>query len=75
MINQKLKYLPVLLLLIISSAQLQIFPQTDSTYMTTEEVLEDILQEPIVETDNSDLYEILEQLLREPINLNEAHLD
>ena len=75
MINQKLKYLLVFLLLIISSAQLQIFPQTDSTYMTTEEVLEDILQEPIVETDNSDLYEILEQLLREPINLNEAHLD
>jgi len=75
MINQNLKYLPFFLLIIISSAQLQIFPQTDSTYMTTEEVLEDILQEPIVETDNSDLYEILEQLLREPINLNEAHLD
>ncbi|HLG31612.1 MAG TPA: helix-hairpin-helix domain-containing protein [Ignavibacteriaceae bacterium] len=74
MIINDLKYLPVFLLIIFPISQIQIFPQTDSTYITTEEVLEEILQEPIVETDNSDLYEIMEQLLREPINLNEAQL-
>jgi len=48
------------------------FAQTDSTYLQTEEVLEDILQEPIGEIDDSDLYESIEQLLQNPINLNTA---
>jgi len=34
--------------------------QTDSSYLRTEEILEGILQEPVEETDNSDLYEELE---------------
>ena len=52
-----------------------IFAQTDSTYLQTEEVLEDILQEPIGEVDNSDLFENIEQLLQNPINLNTATID
>ena len=52
-----------------------IFAQTDSTYLKTEEILEDILQEPTGEVDESDLYDILEQLLLNPINLNDATVD
>ncbi len=48
------------------------FPQTDSTYLQTEEVLEDILQEPIGEIDDSDLYESIERLLQNPLDLNTA---
>ena len=46
--------------------------QTDSSYLKTEEVLEDLLQEPIGEIDDSNLYELVEELLRNPINLNNA---
>jgi competence ComEA-like helix-hairpin-helix protein len=51
-----------------------IFAQTDSTYLKTEEVLEDILQEPAVEEDNSNLYDILEQLILNPIDINTAEI-
>ncbi len=46
--------------------------QTDSSYLKTEEVLENILQEPVTEVDNSDLYESIEALIQNPVNLNEA---
>ena len=48
--------------------------QTDSTYLQTEEVLENILQEPIGKIDDSDLYESIEQLLQNPLNLNTASI-
>ena len=51
------------------------YAQTDSTYLKTEEVLEDILQNPVGEIDESDLYDILEQLMLNPINLNKASVD
>ena len=53
----------------------KIFSQTDSSYLTTEEILEDILQEPVGDIDESDLYDQLEQLLLNPVNLNDATLD
>jgi hypothetical protein len=53
----------------------EIFSQTDSSYLTTEEILEDILQEPVGDIDESDLYDQLEQLLINPINLNTATID
>lgn len=49
--------------------------QTDSSYLTTEEILEDILQEPVGEIDESDLYEQLELLMIDPINLNSAGVE
>jgi hypothetical protein len=52
-----------------------IFAQTDSSYLTTEEILEDILQEPVGEFDDSDLYDQLEQLMLNPVNLNTATAD
>ncbi len=51
------------------------YSQTDSSYLKTEEVLEDILQNPEGEIDESDLYDILEQLMLNPINLNSASVD
>ena len=51
------------------------FAQTDSSYLKTEEVLENILQNPVGEIDESDLYDILEQLMLNPINLNKASVD
>ncbi|UCH66088.1 MAG: helix-hairpin-helix domain-containing protein [Ignavibacterium sp.] len=44
--------------------------QTDSTYLRVEEVLENILQEPAGEVDDSNLYEIIEQLITNPLELN-----
>lgn len=52
-----------------------IFSQTDSTYLRTEEILEDILQEPVGDIDESDLYDQLEQLLLNPVNLNTATVE
>ena len=53
----------------------EIFSQTDSSYLKTEEFLEDILQEPVGDIDESDLYDQLEQLLLNPINLNTATIE
>ncbi len=59
----------IILILIISACN---FAQTDSSSINTEETLDDILQEPFEETDNSDLYDELEQLSRDPIDINSA---
>ena len=70
MMQRSLIILIVALLIFIPANFL--FSQTDSSYIQTEEMLEDLLQEPSEETDNSDLYESLEYLLNHPINLNAA---
>ena len=64
-----------LCLFLIFISCIPLFAQTDSTYLKTEEILEDILQEPVGEIDESDLYDILEQLILNPINLNNATID
>ena len=64
--------IPLILFILISSFCSEINAQTDSSYLKTEEILEDVLQEPDAETDNSDLYDQLEQLMLNPINLNTA---
>jgi competence ComEA-like helix-hairpin-helix protein len=48
--------------------------QTDSTYLNAEEMLEDLLQEPPNESDDSNLYELIEQLLLNPIDINKAEV-
>jgi len=60
-----------LLTLIFSSF---VFSQTDSTYIGAEEFLEDLLQEPDESQDNSNLYEIVEQLILNPIDINSASI-
>jgi len=52
-----------------------IFSQTDSSYLQTEEILEDILQEPVGDIDESNLYEQLELLMLNPLNLNTSTVD
>jgi competence ComEA-like helix-hairpin-helix protein len=61
----------IFLFLVLTAAS---FAQTDSTYLRTEEVLEDILQEPVGEFDNSDLYEELEYLINNPVDINSADI-
>ncbi|HEY6436274.1 MAG TPA: helix-hairpin-helix domain-containing protein, partial [Ignavibacteriaceae bacterium] len=68
------QYITCFLLFIIIACSIT-FAQTDSSYLKTEEVLEDILQNPEGEIDESDLYDILEQLMLNPINLNSASVD
>ena len=53
----------------------QTLSQTDSTYLEAEDALENILQEPTGEVDNSNLYEIVEQLIRNPLDLNKSDAD
>ncbi len=48
--------------------------QTDSSYLKVEDVLENILQEPTSEVDNSNLYELLEQLMQNPVNINQSEI-
>ena len=68
------KYISLSLLLFLITFEL-VDAQTDSSYLKTEELIEDILQEPVGEVDESDLYDILEQLMLNPINLNKASVD
>ena len=68
------KYISLSLLLFLISFEL-VDAQTDSSYLKTEEMIENILQEPVGEVDESDLYDILEQLMLNPINLNKASVD
>lgn len=68
-IQLKFILLPVIIFILVS---VNSFSQTDSSYLKTEEVLEDVLQEIPGEIDNSDLYDIIEQLKRNPVNLNTA---
>ncbi|GBD86699.1 helix-hairpin-helix motif protein [bacterium BMS3Abin03] len=65
-----------ILLLLILSFNLPgiLLAQTDSSYIETENVLEDILQEPTGQSDDSNLFDILEQLKRNPIDLNKADI-
>jgi hypothetical protein len=75
MVNHKAKYFSPTIVLLIFLSHFSVFSQTDSTYIITEEVLEDLLQEPAEEGDNSELYEILENLMLNPVNINQAGID
>ncbi len=47
----------------------------DTTYREAEETITDLLQEPSEESDNSDLYETIEDLINNPIDINKAVLN
>lgn len=51
------------------------FAQSDSLQLETEQTVEDILEEPGEESDNSDLYEQIEYYIEHPVNLNTASLE
>lgn len=61
----------ILLLLIITQS---LISQSDTIPTLTDEFIEDILLESNEETDNSELLDIVEELIRNPIDLNTADL-
>ncbi|BDQ02048.1 helix-hairpin-helix domain-containing protein [Ignavibacterium sp.] len=64
-----------LIFLIILIFSLYIFPQViDSTDIQTEETLDELLEESFEEEDNSDLYNSIEELILNPIDLNSADI-
>jgi len=67
-----MKYFFKELILPLYSRSAAVFAQFDSTETATEEVIDDLLEEPSTETDNSDLYEIFEDLHRNPVDINSA---
>ena len=60
------------LLILFSISNSHIYAQLDSTSIITEEVLDNILVEPDEETDSEELVDILEELIRNPIDINLA---
>ena len=70
--DMKINYKLSILIFLFSTISL--IAQTDSTYIKAEEILENILQEPTEEVDNSNLFEIVEQLMRNPVDLNQAEV-
>lgn len=51
-----------------------IFSQIDSSTIVTEDILDDILIEPEEESDTEELVGIIEDLIRDPIDINKADL-
>ncbi len=49
-----------------------IYSQLDSTSIITEDILDDILIEPDEESDSEELVDILDELIRNPIDINKA---
>ena len=70
---RRVSFILIIPFLISISANI-LLAQTDSSYIDTEEMLEDLLQEPSEVTNNSDLYESLEYLINHPIDLNTAKI-
>jgi hypothetical protein len=63
--------IPTIFFLVLTN---NIFPQTDTNYINTEEILNELLEESQEEEISSDLYDILEYLLQNPVNLNTAEI-
>ena len=59
-------------LLLISVFCNPVYPQLDSTSRITEDILDEILIEPEIETDSEELVDILENLIRNPIDINQV---
>ncbi len=70
-----MKYLSIILILIsFFLFNILIFSQTDSTTINSEDAVNDLLQESNEEIDNDQLYEVFDDLSRNPVNLNKAGL-
>ena len=70
-----MKYLSIILILIsFLLFNKSIFSQTDSTTVNSEDAVDDLLQESTEEIDNDQLYEVFDELSRNPINLNKADI-
>ncbi len=65
---------PFLIILIFTLNNQAIVPQTDSTESKTDEIIYDLLQESAVESDNEEIYEIIEDIALNPIDINSAEI-
>ncbi len=65
----------IFIFLILSFCNIYAQIEEDSTYFETDETILDLLQEPSEESDNSDLYNLIEELIENPLNINEANQD
>ncbi len=63
----------IFIFLILSFCNIYAQIEGDSTYFETDETILDLLQEPSEESDNSDLYNLIEELIENPLNINEAN--
>ncbi len=70
--NLSIKIISILLILLFCNSRDQALG--DSTDFKTKEVISNLLQEPSEESDNSDLYDAVEELISNPVNINEAGL-
>lgn len=61
-----------LISLIISFSTIILFSQTDTNYIKTEDVLNELVEESQDDEVSSDLYDILESLVQNPVDLNTA---
>jgi len=51
---------------------INLYSQTDSLKVDIQELIDELFNEPSTESDNSNLYEVLEDLISNPIDLNKA---
>lgn len=65
-------YLKILLMMIMFNGLY--LAQVDSSSISTEEIINNLLQEPSEENDNEEIYQILEDIALNPIDLNTAML-
>ena len=65
-------YLKILLMMIMFNGLY--LAQVDSSSISTEEIINNLLQEPSEENDNEEIYQILEDIALSPIDLNTAML-
>jgi len=64
----------ILLLLTVVLIQQYLFAQTDTSKVDIQEIIDELFNEPSTETDNSDLYNKIEDLINHPMDLNKADI-
>lgn len=67
-----MKYLFTIIFLI--AIIIPAYAQIDSTVLKTEEILDDVLIETESESEDEDLYDYLEEIIANPIDLNKADI-
>ena len=70
-VPDNIKFIVIIFFLYLPS----LFSQTDTNYIKTEEIINELVEESQEEEVSSDLYDILESLLRNPVNLNTAEIN
>ena len=70
--NKIMLFFILIFLLLFNAADGQVLD--DTAYIETDDTITGLLQEPAEESDNSDLYETIEDLINNPVDINKAGL-